>query len=81
MRISKSGVSNAMKISVSLNGNLAKRLNRTVIDSGESRDELIRRALEEWLPRGHPKRRPKSVMTFKGVRGAPRFESSRSELF
>lgn len=69
-----------MTYRIYLNDKLTKRLNRAVIESGKARDALIRQALEEWLAGSQSERWPEAVLAFKGVRGAPRFETMRERL-
>jgi hypothetical protein len=69
-----------MTFSIYLDDKLTKRLNRIAAESGKARNALIREALEEWLARSHAKKWPETVLVFKGVRGAPRFEETRKKL-
>jgi hypothetical protein len=69
-----------MTFSIYLDDKLTKRLNRVAIESGKARNALIREALEEWLARSRPKKWPEAVLTFKGIRGVPRFEETRKTL-
>ena len=69
-----------MTFSIYLDDKLTKRLNRVAAESGKPRNALIREALEEWLARSRAKKWPEAVLTFKGVRSAPRFEESRKTL-
>ena len=69
-----------MTFSIYLDEKLTKRLNRAALESGKARNALIRQALEEWLAGRRPERWPEAVLAFQGVRGAPRFEKTRSRL-
>jgi Arc/MetJ-type ribon-helix-helix transcriptional regulator len=69
-----------MNFSVHFNDELVKRLNETAKAKGKTRNALIREAVTEWLERERPKKWPRSVMTFRGVRGFPRFEDERKNL-
>ena len=69
-----------MTFSVYLDDKLAKRLNRIAIESGKTRNALIRKAVEELLVKSRSERWPDAVLRFKGIRGAPRFEKTRKEL-
>lgn len=69
-----------MTFSVYLDDKLAKHLNRVAVESGKARNALIREALEDWLAKNRIKKWPEAVLSFKGVRGAPRFEESRKAL-
>jgi predicted transcriptional regulator len=69
-----------MTFSVYLDDKLTKRLNRVATESGKPRNALIREALEEWLAKSRAKKWPAAVLEFKGVRGAPRFETARKTL-
>ena len=69
-----------MTFSIYLDATLSKRLNRAAAESGKPRNALIRQALQEWLNQSHSRQWPQSVLTFKGIRSAPRFESARKGL-
>jgi len=69
-----------MSFSIHLEDEIFQQVDRAAKESGKTRNALIRQALREWLASRKPAAWPAKVAAFKGIKGAPRFESRRSEL-
>jgi hypothetical protein len=55
-------------------------LNSMAQQSGESRNAIIRHAIEAWITRHSQPQWPDSVLQFKGIADLPAFESYRENL-
>ncbi len=69
-----------MNLSLRLDGDLARRLNVMAQTMGQSRNALVRKAVEEWLARQTGPRWPAEVARCSGLPEAVPFEDTRSEL-
>ena len=69
-----------MNINIYLEDSLADSLNHYVKDSGQSRNAIIREAVQEYLTTHQVKNWPESVLQHKGIKGVAPFESHRKEL-
>ncbi|MGQ0684559.1 ribbon-helix-helix domain-containing protein [Bradyrhizobium sp.] len=71
-----------MNVNLHLDDQTAKELDRTAAKLGETRGELIRKALREWLDRNAPGSAawPSLILEWQGVPDTPPFESYRGEL-
>jgi metal-responsive CopG/Arc/MetJ family transcriptional regulator len=68
-----------MNFSLHLNDDLMRRLNALTQAMGQSRNALIREAIEEWLERQEHRRWPKEVLRFSGIPEAIPLEQSRAD--
>ncbi len=69
-----------MNINIYLEEDLAKELKDYSLETGQSRNGIIREAVREWISHHQAKTWPKSVLQFKGCPEMPTFESTREEL-
>jgi ribbon-helix-helix CopG family protein len=69
-----------MTFSVHVDDKLFRQIDLAAKEGGKTRNALIRQALQEWLSQHKPAAWPAKVLSFTGVKGAPRFERARSEL-
>ena len=69
-----------MNINIYLEDSLADSLNHYVKDSGQSRNAIIREAVQEYIITHQVKKWPDSVLKYKGTKDIAPFESSRDEL-
>ncbi|CAG0926604.1 MAG: hypothetical protein EFKGCFLK_00659 [Rhodocyclaceae bacterium] len=69
-----------MHFNIYIDDQTGQKLARVAEEAGESRNAIIRRALQEWLAcRGKPSW-PEEVMAFEGLPDLPPFESRRDRL-
>jgi hypothetical protein len=69
-----------MNFNVYLDDETARKLERLAKRSGESRNAVIRRAVNAWIERDARKGWPESVLNWKGEPDMPPFEETRGEL-
>lgn len=69
-----------MHFNIYLDEETGKRLMRATQASHQSRNALIREAINFWLETHDKKHWPDEVLDFQGVPGFPVFESTRQEL-
>lgn len=69
-----------MNINIYLEDSLADSLNHYVKGSGQSRNAIIREAVQEYIITHQVKKWPDSVLKYNGTKDIASFESSRDEL-
>ena len=69
-----------MNLTIYLDDETGRQLNRAVEQSGASRNALIRLAVTEWLHRQGKPQWPDEVLAFAGVPEMSAFEAAREEL-
>lgn len=69
-----------MNINIYLEDSLAKSLNHYVKETGQSRNAIIREAVQEYITAHQVTSWPDSVLKYKGTKGIEPFESHRDEL-
>ncbi len=69
-----------MHFNVYLDQETAERLAKATVESNESRNAIIRKAIALWLDQKQAKIWPDEILNFKGVNDYPAFESSRNHL-
>ena len=69
-----------MNFNIYLDEETGKRLTRATQASHQSRNALIREAINLWLESHGAKHWPDAVLDFQGVPDYPLFESTRQEL-
>ena len=69
-----------MNFNIYLDDETGQQLSHVAERTGENRNALIRRAVSEWLARHGKPQWPDEVMSFQGMAGMPRFETSRNRL-
>lgn len=67
-----------MHFSIYLDDATGQRLNALAQQVGETRNALIRQAIQDWMT--HQSQWPEAVMQFQGEPDAPAFESYRDRL-
>lgn len=68
-----------MHFNIYLDDRIGAQLNNCAQATGQSRNALIRKAVDEWLAR-HGETWPEEILAFQGVADFPMFEAARSEL-
>jgi hypothetical protein len=69
-----------MHFNIYIDDQTGRQLAKVAEEAGESRNAIIRRALQEWLARRGKPSWPEEVMAFKGMPDMPPFESGRDRL-
>ena len=69
-----------MQVNINFNDRITQLLNAAAEKQGESRDTLIRRAVNEWLARNSLSQWPEEVLAFKGLSDLPLLEASRDKF-
>jgi len=69
-----------MNFNIYLDDETGKQLNQVAKREGESRNALVRQAVNEWLSRHGKSQWPDEVLAFKGVADMPPFEARRGRL-
>lgn len=69
-----------MNFNIYLDDETGQQLNHVAEQAGETRNALIRQAVNEWLNRHGKPSWPDAVIAFKGVANMPPFEASRDRL-
>lgn len=69
-----------MHFNVYIDDQTGHQLKTVAAQSGESRNALIRKAVQEWLARQHKPQWPEEVMAFDGIADTPEFERDRAKL-
>ena len=69
-----------MNFNIYLDDETGQQLNRAAEQAGESRNALIRQAVNEWLKRQGKPQWPDEVLAFDGIADMPPFEAGRSGL-
>lgn len=69
-----------MHFNVYIDDKTGQQLNHFAEQIGETRNALIRQAINEWLARQGKPEWPEIVMSFKGMANIPLFEASRDKL-
>ena len=69
-----------MNVNIYIENSLGLQLQECATALHKTRNAIIREAIAEWVERHKVNEWPASVLHFKGVPDAPRFESYRDEL-
>lgn len=69
-----------MHFNIYLDDTTGQQLNAMAQQVGESRNALIRKAVNEWLAHQSRPQWPEAVSSFKGMADVPLFEASRDRL-
>jgi predicted transcriptional regulator len=69
-----------MNFNIYIDDETGERLNQAAHKTGQSRNALIRRALDDWLNRRGASQWPDEVAGFNGLASMPRFEDTRDKL-
>ncbi|GHU03395.1 hypothetical protein FACS1894158_01710 [Betaproteobacteria bacterium] len=69
-----------MHFNIYLEDEIGQRLTETAQQTGENRNALIRRAVQEWLARCNKPQWPEAVLNFTGIPDMPAFEAGREHL-
>lgn len=69
-----------MNMNIYLEDSLAKSLNQSVKQTGQTRNAIIREAIHEWILHHGVKKWPASVLNYKGISKFEPFEATRNEL-
>lgn len=69
-----------MHFNIYLDDITGQQLKQLAQESGQSRNALIRQAINQWLEQQSKPQWPKAVMNFKGLGDTPAFESHRNDL-
>jgi len=69
-----------MNFNIYLDDETGERLKRAAEATGESRNALIRQAIDEWLNRRGAGRWPDEILRFEGTPGIKPFEATRGKL-
>lgn len=69
-----------MNFNIYLDDETGKALTRAAEHCGESRNALIRRAVQDWLSRRGAARWPDEILAYTGTADMPPFEAGRAEL-
>ena len=69
-----------MHFNVYIDDQTGQRLTDAAQQSGQTRNALIRSAIQDWLARRNKPQWPDAVMGFTGVDDMPSFESERDQL-
>jgi predicted transcriptional regulator len=70
----------AMHFNIYLEDEIGLRLTEAARQTGENRNALIRRAVQEWLARDNQPQWPQAVLNFTGMPDMPAFETGREHL-
>ena len=69
-----------MNFNIYLDDETGQQLSHVAKQTGESRNALVRQAVNEWLNRHGKPQWPDEVLAFKGIPNMPLFEASRDRL-
>ena len=69
-----------MHFNIYLDDGTGERLTQAAEQAGESRNAVIRRAVQEWLDRRGKPQWPDAVLAFEGDAQMPAFEGGREHL-
>jgi len=69
-----------MNFNIYLDDETGQQLKQLAKRAGESRNALVRQAVNDWLRRHGKPQWPDEVLAFKGMADMPLFESSRDRL-
>lgn len=69
-----------MNFNIYLDDETGERLKRAAEAAGESRNALIRQAIDEWLTRKGAAQWPEEVLQFEGLPSVSPFETHRGKL-
>ena len=69
-----------MHFNIYLDNDTAEKLKTATEKSHESRNAIIRQAINQWLDQTQNKTWPKNIIDFTGLDEMPTFESHRKEL-
>lgn len=69
-----------MNFNIYLDDETGQQLNHVAEQAGETRNALIRQAVNEWLNRHGKPSWPDAVLAFQGLADMPPFEASRDRL-
>ena len=69
-----------MNFNIYLDDVTGQQLNQVAKQAGESRNALVRQAVNAWLKQHNKPQWPDEVLDFKGVTDMPPFEADRASL-
>lgn len=69
-----------MNFNIYIDDKVGIKLNKLAKTSGKTRNALIREAIEEWVNHQINPQWSEKILSFKGLKDMPSFESYRSEL-
>lgn len=69
-----------MHFNIYIDDKTGTQLNKLAKTLGETRNALIRKAIEEWVTQHLTPQWPEKILSFKGIKDFPPFENSRKKL-
>ncbi len=69
-----------MHFNIYIDDQMGSQLNKLAKNSGKTRNALIREAIEEWILHQTKPEWPEEILSFKGIKNIPAFESYRKNL-
>lgn len=69
-----------MNFNIYLDDETGRQLNQVAKQAGESRNALVRQAVNAWLKQYSKPQWPEAVLAFKGMAELPPFETGRDSL-
>jgi predicted transcriptional regulator len=69
-----------MNFNIYLDDETGRQLNQAARQAGESRNALVRQAVDAWLKQHSQPQWPEEVLAFKGMAELPPFEAGRDRL-